>query len=1116
MKFNLSVSPTLAIAFWLGVAIAPLRSFGQHSEHQPVEPWTMQTAREQLSLYPSAPYLQYVYWQLANREGASQDAESLLREIQGDPRFNDRNRDIDLFSIFSGALAVQESLQLDALTNSPDANPELQSVPIASLSGPTIKSHPWKEMLGDRKPEIGLLPRCVPDDFLFAQFDSLASLGRTLSLSDSISSYATNQLTQDARTQALPVRIQKQLLFALSPTTITQLDPLFEDLAVVSSDLYYSEGNDLSLLFELKEPKAFLSTIDSQRNALENAATNLDRTQGKVLGFPYTRWSNADRTVDAFECLPKPNLYIRSNSLVALERIVAAIQGEDQHGRPAKALGDTDEFKYIRTLMPEGAPEEHAWIYMSDPFIRRMVGPQVKLTQKRRISCYNHLRMIGHASLLHATEHGRLGKSLQELKASKCLPNNFGEKRILCPDGGQYSLVGENSTPHCSHHGSPHYMTPTIESSLSRLTPAEESEYKQFLQQYNQYWRTFFDPIAIRIQLEAKKMRVETVILPLIDNSFYSSLANTLGGVPRPLDHLPVPQRNIFTLAVQLNKENITSMSGLENLGPENQTNKPVDNVSMPTSRWKDLPFIAEALMNTEVSLQLFQSTKPTRSEGLSWRVHILPKIGREDLFNKFHLDEPWDSPHNLALVEQMPSVYNSPIDSLNEQGKTTVLIPRNEEAVFWDRLQKPCEIIDGISNTILVIDADPDHAVIWTKPGDLEVDMEHPRKGWEGSRYGGSAVAFGDSHVELIPTDTPESVVRELLTIAGGESGDRPRIYPDYNQSSFSAIETVFRRQISRLVSDGLGEQLSLNIYDGDPLVDFNVSRFLATMLRFNRSESLELFDAQGLVTLLLLSINSPVYVAAEVKDTQSVDASLAEIDELLATMARRNEIGRNNFFGIQQDYYRFSSNSSAAMRAYSLRFGPVKWRFYWGRIGNGLYLASKPEILEDLMAIEQSEKEGGKHDVTTSPTPEAHAMLRIRPKHWKQVLPDYQRAWAENQRLGCLNNIGILSSLSRTVQLMQPSSLDAHSIRERVRQLEAQLLDSTSYCPAEGEYHFTPGADHVECSIHGTGILPQQPIAPDEATPLGGFLNHLHDLHMELTFLEEGLRAIAVLELD
>ncbi|MFN7627319.1 MAG: DUF1559 domain-containing protein, partial [Pirellula sp.] len=414
-------------------------------------------------------------------------------------------------------------------------------------------------------------------------------------------------------------------------------------------------------------------------------------------------------------------------------------------------------------------------------------------------------------------------------------------------------------------------------------------------------------------------MRVETVILPLIDNSFYSSLANTLGGVPRPLDHLPVPQRNIFTLAVQLNKENITSMSGLENLGPENQTNKPVDNVSMPTSRWKDLPFIAEALMNTEVSLQLFQSTKPTRSEGLSWRVHILPKIGREDLFNKFHLDEPWDSPHNLALVEQMPSVYNSPIDSLNEQGKTTVLIPRNEEAVFWDRLQKPCEIIDGISNTILVIDADPDHAVIWTKPGDLEVDMEHPRKGWEGSRYGGSAVAFGDSHVELIPTDTPESVVRELLTIAGGESGDRPRIYPDYNQSSFSAIETVFRRQISRLVSDGLGEQLSLNIYDGDPLVDFNVSRFLATMLRFNRSESLELFDAQGLVTLLLLSINSPVYVAAEVKDTQSVDASLAEIDELLATMARRNEIGRNNFFGIQQDYYRFSSNSSAAMRAYS-----------------------------------------------------------------------------------------------------------------------------------------------------------------------------------------------------
>jgi hypothetical protein len=45
---------------------------------------------------------------------------------------------------------------------------------------------------------------------------------------------------------------------------------------------------------------------------------------------------------------------------------------------------------------------------------------------------------------------------------------------------------------------------------------------------------------------------------------------------------------------------------------------------------------------------------------------------------------------------------------------------------------------------------------------------------------------------------------------------------------------------------------------------------------------------------------------------------------------------------------------------------------------------------------------------------------------------------------------------------------------------------------------------------------MTPKQPTDLADNTPLGSFLNHLHDMHMELTFLEEGLRAVAVIELD
>ncbi|MBO0698769.1 MAG: DUF1559 domain-containing protein, partial [Zavarzinella sp.] len=45
----------------------------------------------------------------------------------------------------------------------------------------------------------------------------------------------------------------------------------------------------------------------------------------------------------------------------------------------------------------------------------------------------------------------------------------------------------------------------------------------------------------------------------------------------------------------------------------------------------------------------------------LSWRVHILPYIGENGLYQQFKLDEPWDGPNNIKLLNQMPNVYADP-----------------------------------------------------------------------------------------------------------------------------------------------------------------------------------------------------------------------------------------------------------------------------------------------------------------------------------------------------------------------------------------------------------------------------------------------------------------------
>lgn len=44
-----------------------------------------------------------------------------------------------------------------------------------------------------------------------------------------------------------------------------------------------------------------------------------------------------------------------------------------------------------------------------------------------------------------------------------------------------------------------------------------------------------------------------------------------------------------------------------------------------------------------------------------SWRVLILPCLEQQTLYDEFRLDEPWDSEHNIHLLERMPSSFAAP-----------------------------------------------------------------------------------------------------------------------------------------------------------------------------------------------------------------------------------------------------------------------------------------------------------------------------------------------------------------------------------------------------------------------------------------------------------------------
>ncbi|HEY7326728.1 MAG TPA: DUF1559 domain-containing protein [Gemmataceae bacterium] len=157
----------------------------------------------------------------------------------------------------------------------------------------------------------------------------------------------------------------------------------------------------------------------------------------------------------------------------------------------------------------------------------------------------------------------------------------------------------------------------------------------------------------------------------------------------------------------------------------------------------------------------------------LSWRVHLLPFVGEQTLYKQFHLDEPWDSPHNKNLLARMPDVYRGPKRKLNEEGKTIFLLPVGKDAAFKEGPEgprMPTDFADGTSNTILIVESDDAHTVPWTKPEDLSFDREHPERGLGGHFPNGFLVALADSSVRIVRKNISKATLQAAFTPAGGE----------------------------------------------------------------------------------------------------------------------------------------------------------------------------------------------------------------------------------------------------------------------------------------------------------------------------------------------------------
>ncbi|MBX3443768.1 MAG: hypothetical protein KF774_15270 [Planctomyces sp.] len=849
--------------------------------------WTIDSAEAAFRQAPDDPFAQYLLLQLAKSTNQMHRAERAFEQAdRARARNRGRTNDVDLFSLFSGAVAVQESLQLDTLA--PEAvNASAMSfqpeVDVASLAGPGVASHPWGEMLAGRTPEVSALSKLTPADCYFVESRSLIKLLDALESGDLWRQHVTVQTGSPARVPQTVSRVQQRLALRIDPLLRPLYDTVVDRVAITGSDLYIEEGNDVTLLFSLKQPAAFRVQSEGLLAEAAKQPGASSRTID-VEGVTIRHVSTPDRGVHVFAADPRPDLHIRSTSEPAIRAVLKVVRTREG------ALGETEEYRYLRTLMPQDAAEEDFFVYLSDPFVRRILSARVKLTERRRLVALTHLRMIEYGAVLYRTQYGRPAASLAELLDGKCLPLGFRDGSIRSPFGGTYSLGSDGLTGMCSVVGTAAAPRPCLELELPRCSKQEAEEYRTFVTRYESYWRTFFDPIAIRVQATPEQYRAETIVLPLINNSLYQSLLQSIGGDVVDVETLPVASSTIGSVLLHINKA---------------EQQRAVSNI------------------------------------------------------------------FNVAAAQMITGV---------------------------------------------------------------------------------------------------------------------PRI-PD----------------VEKLIQHGLGDSLSLHVCDSDPLFDLNLLQSSMVLLQLGSRNPA---DSIGL-SMLLASLTAPVYVALPVTSPQIVDEFLADLDAQLGLLARQRNT--SNFIDIHGDYYVVSPDEEGGpeVRVLALRLGPATFRFYWARIEDGLYIATRRSVLDELLVAAKTPAARPEPGAN----PPAHARLRIRPEHWRNILPTYLLGWAEGARNSTLQNLGTLGLFLPAQLAVAGEPASPEETLQATIDLAQRIHGVAFLLPDGGAYALSEDGRRIVHSDYGDVLRPRQKAAPTEGSPLDRAIREFQGLTADLTFLEDGLHAVVTI---
>lgn len=188
-----------------------------------------------------------------------------------------------------------------------------------------------------------------------------------------------------------------------------------------------------------------------------------------------------------------------------------------------------------------------------------------------------------------------------------------------------------------------------------------------------------------------------------------------------------------------------------------------------------NLQRIGVALRNYESKYKSFPAGSQAGPNEVphSWRVSLLPFLGLQQLYDQYRLEEPWDSPANLKVLQAIPEVYQG----RSRGTASSVLAFVGSRTIIANKACPSSYAFDGVEGTICAVSVASD--VPWTKPEDIPIELELD---WRLSAEHGLDVLFASTATAMIRGKYP---ARDFYQAILRDDDIKAVWYTDSNRSS-------------------------------------------------------------------------------------------------------------------------------------------------------------------------------------------------------------------------------------------------------------------------------------------------------------------------------------------